>query len=92
MRFERGEVNEDGTIDVSDAISTLGFLFLGRVELSCPDAIDANDDGMLDIADPITTLTHLFLDGEPLASPSGGCGLDPTPDGLPPCLAAACRG
>src|SRR5207245_2645641 len=38
-RFRRGDVNGDGTLDLSDPVLILGFLYLGNPgELSCPAA------------------------------------------------------
>jgi hypothetical protein len=81
--FIRGDSNQDGKVDVSDAVNTLGHLFLGAGPLSCADAADANDDGSLDISDPVATLDFLFLGGSSLLpAPAGEKGVDPTPDGL----------
>lgn len=79
--FRRGDCNDDGTADISDAISTLGFLFLGEGEPGCRDACDSNDDGKVDISDAVSTLRALFL-GEGSLPPPGGieCGPDPTAD------------
>jgi hypothetical protein len=60
--FIRGEANDDGKLDLSDAVFILGFLFLGATEPTCREALDANDDGGIDIADAISLLGHLFLD------------------------------
>jgi hypothetical protein len=79
--FVRGDSNDDAAVDLSDAVSTLGWLFLGDDPPSCLDAADANDDGLLDIADPVATLRALFEGDIALPSPSGP-GLDPTPDSL----------
>jgi hypothetical protein len=81
--FRRGDANGDGAADISDAIATLGFLFLGESGLDCRDAADANDDGLLDISDAIATLGVLFL-GEGEIPPPGmaSCGVDPTGDEL----------
>ena len=80
--FRRGDSNLDDQVDLSDAVYTLGFLFLGSGELGCPDAADANDDGTLDISDPVLTLGRLFLGGGELPPPGGERGKDPTPDSL----------
>jgi len=48
-RFRRGDSNDDGAADMSDAISTLGFLFLGNPRrLGCEMSADSNDSGDLD--------------------------------------------
>jgi hypothetical protein len=80
--FIRGDANGDRAVEMSDAVTTLGYLFLGTEALYCPDAADANDDGILNVADPVATLQFLFLGGEPLPSPTGEPGDDPTPDAL----------
>lgn len=80
--FKRGDTNQDGNVDISDPISTLGFLFLGNPEtLACMDASDANDDGEVDISDAITTLTFKFLGGVEIPAPGPeSCGIDQTSD------------
>ena len=62
--FVRGDTNDDNTVDISDPIATLGFLFGDMAVLDCLDAADSNDDGQIDIFDPIDTLApevHLAL-------------------------------
>jgi hypothetical protein len=89
--FHRGDANADGTVDISDAVTTLKVLFLGQGEIPCEDTADANDDGALDVSDAIAVLTRLFLGGNELPPPGpGACGADPTADALgcgryPPC-------
>lgn len=82
--FTRGEVNPDGQLDISDAITILDYLFLGNVkELACPDAADVNDDGAVTIADAQYLLEYLFLGTLPdPPAPFGQCGQDPTEDNL----------
>jgi len=82
--FIRGDANSDGLVDVSDAVSILGDLFLGRpAEAACRDALDANDDGLVDISDAIFSLGYLFIGGPPIPAPYPTPGPDPTPDSLP---------
>lgn len=80
--FVRGDANDDGAVDIADAIHTLGFLFSGGPAASCPDAADANDDGTVDIADAVAVLGHLFSGAGPLPSPFPAAGIDPTVDAL----------
>jgi uncharacterized protein (DUF3820 family) len=99
-RFVRGDADSDGTINLTDAVRILNFLFTGGVAPTCLDAADADDSGTLAITDAIRILGWLFSGGvRPLPpSPSGGnyspgdCGPDPTVDGLD-CRVAAnkCR-
>lgn len=89
-RFRRGDVNADGSLDISDAVSVLGFLFLGASPPSCIDAADVNDDATIDISDGVSILLHLFLGGIEPPVPFRDCGVDPTEDDLncecyPPC-------
>ena len=92
--FQRGDTNRDDKVDLSDPISTLGYLFLGTAEPGCHDAADADDNGKLDLSDAVFTVGYLFLGGAPIPPPSlGACGLDPSLDDLscldyPPCGSA----
>lgn len=79
--FIRGDVNEDGGLDIADAIATLAFLFSGDAA-SCLDAVDSNDDGMTNIADAIFTLDFLFSGGSAPPAPYPSEGPDPTADSL----------
>ena len=80
--FRRADANADGAPDISDAITILGFLFLGGAMNDCRDAADVNDDGKVDISDPVRLLGHLFLGSEAPPAPFGACGMDPTGDEL----------
>ena len=82
VKFIRGDVDASGTIDISDPIFLLGYLFLGEKAPDCLDAGDANDDGLLDISDAVYGLTFQFLGGPPPPSPYPDCGIDPTDDAL----------
>jgi hypothetical protein len=83
IQFQRGESNRDGSVDLSDAVFTLFWLFIASSEIPCHDALDANDDGALDIADPIYTLEYLFTGGMPPPPPGPDLGgIDPTADKL----------
>jgi hypothetical protein len=93
LDFLRADANGDATVDLSDAISTLGFLYLGEESPACPDAADADDNGALDITDPILTLNYLFQ-GSGMAgggaSLAASCAQDATSDDLGPCAQAGC--
>jgi hypothetical protein len=46
QRFHRGDSNTDGSLDITDAIRTLGYLFLGKPsQIPCQDAADATTTG-----------------------------------------------
>lgn len=80
--FRRGDVNGDTRQDLTDAVVTLGHLFLGSGPLDCDDAADVNDDGKIDISDPVRLLNHLFGGDAAPPAPYPGLGEDPTADAL----------
>ncbi|MCZ6792785.1 MAG: hypothetical protein O7J95_04135, partial [Planctomycetota bacterium] len=61
--FIRGDATSDCGVDLSDAVRTLNWLFLGERQPTCLDAADADDTGLVDLTDAIRTLTWLFLGG-----------------------------
>jgi hypothetical protein len=82
-RFLRGDVNDNGKLELADPVFSIGFLFLGEPDsLGCLDAADSNDDGKLDVTDPVYALIFLFLGGPAPAAPFPDCGDDPTADSL----------
>ena len=96
--FVRGDVDQNGVIDLSDGVSLLRHLFQeGFPEPPCSDAADSNDNGILDISDAVAVLNWLFLGGVKPAppSPSGAgylssdCGPDPTADDIS-CASSFC--
>jgi hypothetical protein len=90
--FARGDINEDGAVNIADPVVLLETLFVpGATSLTCDDAADANDDGARNIADAVALLQFLFVSGTPpLAAPSAACGLDPSADALTCDRFAAC--
>ncbi|MEM7263973.1 MAG: FG-GAP-like repeat-containing protein, partial [Planctomycetota bacterium] len=83
--FLRGDVNNDGMINLADPVSILSALFLGSTAFTCTDAADTDDSGQLGIGDAILSLTALFDPGSPLATT---CEVDDTEDALPSCAYA----
>jgi hypothetical protein len=81
--FRRGDANNSGALEISDAIGSLGFLFAGGARPGCLDALDVDDNGRIDVSDPVAGLNFLFLGGAaPPAPGPASCGRDPTEDGL----------
>jgi PKD repeat protein len=80
--FSRGDANNDGRMDISDAIAILTYLFSGGVVLDCLDAADADDTGRLELTDAVRILGFLFQSGAAPAQPFPGKGADPTADNL----------
>jgi hypothetical protein len=75
------DCTQDGSLDVSDAICLLGYLFLAR-PAPCESAggqlalLDSNGDGEADVSDAVHLLLHLFGGG---AGPVLGSGCSPIP-------------
>ena len=88
MSFTRGDVDQDQTINVGDAVAMLNYL-AGNGPIPCLDAADVNDDGEVTIVDPVYLLHWLFNAGAPPELPLFPCGPDPTPDTLD-CASPAC--
>ena len=81
-RFVRGDANQSGEVDMSDAIRILGWRFRSEPAPDCLDAADVNDDGGVDLSDTVYVLSRLFRGGAPPAAPFPECGEDPTDDDL----------
>lgn len=89
--FRRGDADHSGELDLTDAIFTLGYMFLAGDKPSCLDAADVDDSGEIDLSDPIYLLSRLFQGGPAIPAPGPDpCGPDPTADGLEPCVYTKC--
>jgi hypothetical protein len=82
INFVRGDSNGDGSLDISDAIAALEFLFDNVSSSTCMDAYDTNDDAAINIADPIRLLDYLFSGAAEPPAPGITCGEDQTGDSL----------
>ena len=81
--FVRGDADDSGLIDITDAIAILHSLFLdGVAKVDCLDAIDVDDSGWLDLTDAVVTLEWLFRQGPARPVLSGECESDATDDDL----------
>ncbi len=81
--FVRGDADESGAIDVTDAVSTIRHPFEpGPAAVRCLDAADADDSGTIDLSDPVFLLSALFRGGAPPPAPFPECGEDPSDDAL----------
>ncbi len=72
--FRRGDPNDDGLPDISDAVRILIWLFTGGQEPGCLDAADVDGSGGHDINDPVFLLNYLFLSGKVPPPPGPSCG------------------
>ena len=80
--FTRGDANFDGRIELTDAVFTLCYLFLGAPAPACLDAADGDDSGAIVITDAVRILGYLFLGDDPPPPPFPARGVDPTEDGI----------
>jgi hypothetical protein len=98
-RFVRGDPNASGSVDLTDGIVVLNYLFLGGVDPVCFDAADTDDNGALVISDAVIIFAWLFQGGmepRPPSPDTGGysrdrCDLDPSADGLDCAAFAPCQ-
>lgn len=81
VSFRRGDVNDSGTLEVTDAINLLGWLFLGGPGSTCLDAVDSDNSGRLDLSDAINVLVFLFGGDLPPGPDLLGEGCDEDPEG-----------
>jgi hypothetical protein len=92
-QFRRGDTDRSGAVELTDAIGTLNFLFLGGPAPGCPDAADADNNGVLELTDAVRALGFLFLGDPPPTDPGPfTCGPDPAApaDGLSECVYESC--
>ncbi|MBN1441515.1 MAG: hypothetical protein JXA90_02350, partial [Planctomycetes bacterium] len=86
-RFVRGDADSNGTVNLTDGIRILSFLFTGGPAPECMDAADVDDSGgpQPAITDAIRLFGWLYLGQAAPAAPSpsaptyaaGDCGIDP---------------
>ena len=74
--FQRGDANDDGSMDISDAMRILMFLFAGVQAPPCMDAADSTDSELIDLSDAIRILDYLFRGDPPPPTPFPQHGLD----------------
>jgi hypothetical protein len=79
--FRRGDADGNGALELTDAVNTLSYQFLGEFGPPCLDALDWDDNGQIEVTDPIGNLARQFAGGTPAPAPgSESCGVDPTDD------------
>jgi hypothetical protein len=64
-RFQRGNCNGNASVDISDAIFFLHYLFTNGADPPCLEACDSNGDLEKDISDAVFVLLFLFTGGRP---------------------------
>ncbi|MCZ6795489.1 MAG: hypothetical protein O7J95_17940, partial [Planctomycetota bacterium] len=92
LTFVRGDADSNGSINLTDGIVILNFLFLGAAAPACLDAADTDDDGgeRPSLTDAVIIFSWLFSGGPPPAAPrpdapnyvAENCGPDVTDDAM----------
>lgn len=90
VQFVRGDCNQDGSVDVGDAVELLGILFGSGLPPSCAVACKVNTDAALDIADAVYLLAFLFQGGPLPPAPHPSCGEDPVSGASVDCANPIC--
>ncbi len=80
--FRRGDVNQDSSVDLTDSLMVMGYLFLGTERILCMDSADVNDNERIELGDAIYLLEYYFLGYDPPNDPFQYVGMDPTPGRL----------
>ena len=78
--FIRGDVDDSGHLNLTDAVNLLSWLFFGLYEPACHETGDINNDDNMNLVDPVQLLFYLFLNEIPPAQPTDECGVDPNPN------------
>ena len=80
--FVRGEVNQDGAVNLTDGVAILQYLFQGGAAPACEDAADVDDDGQVILTDAVYLLNFLFAQGVEPPAPFPEPGADEMEDEL----------
>ena len=90
--FLRGDVDDNGFVNLTDAVALLLYLFQQGNEPNCTDSTDIDDNGFVNLTDGVSLLNHLFRAGPAPQAPGFlECGVDPTADdALGNCSSSAC--
>ena len=84
QEFIRGDADDNGSLQLTDGIFILNFLFLGGGTPGCTESADADNNGAIQLTDGIYILNFLFLGGDGTPAPGAlACGPDPDKDGSP---------
>jgi hypothetical protein len=89
--FIRGDCNDDGGVDISDAVCVLNWLFLGGSAPDCAAVANSNGDAAADISDATYLLNHLFLGGPTPTAPYPSCGAGTLPADATTCASPPAR-
>ena len=80
--FLRGDADSDLSIELTDAVFVLNYLFTSGRQPGCMDAADIDNNSAIDLSDAIYVLNYLFIGGRVPPAPFEECGEDTDEDEL----------
>ena len=76
--FRRGDADTNGSLDLTDGIFILNYLFSGGRAPSCMESANTDNNLAIELTDAIAILQYLFLGAAPPTAPGPtDCGRDP---------------
>ena len=75
--FLRGDVNQDGEVNILDSNDLLRFFYDKEYEPPCLESADVNNDGRVQFDDALQLISYVTHGLSPPASPFPACGRDP---------------
>jgi hypothetical protein len=88
--FRRGDADANGSLNITDPIRILNYLFSGGEAPSCLETADGDASGSINITDPIYLLGFLFQGGPGPPAPFPDCACAPEESALACDLFTAC--
>jgi len=79
--FLRGDVNQDGEVNILDSNDLLRFFYDKEYEPPCLESADVNNDGLVQLDDALQLISYVTHGLSPPASPFPACGRDPDEPG-----------
>ncbi len=79
--FLRGDVNQDGQVNILDSNDLLRFFYDKEYEPPCLESADVNNDGLVQLDDALQLISYVTHGLSPPELPFPACGRDPDEPG-----------
>ena len=79
--FLRGDVNQDGEVNILDSNDLLRFFYDKEYEPPCLESADVNNDGLVQLDDALQLISYVTHGLSPPELPFPACGRDPDEPG-----------